>query len=84
MEHGLKSHNSDKLHWLSLGLVVIIVTGHTCYFSKGVYPQSDGGLAIVDIDASKGFFDLWVHFLLSTEHFNQNSYGLKVQFLGFD
>ena len=29
--------------------------------SKGVYPQSDGGLAIVDIDASKGFVDLWVH-----------------------
>ena len=27
----------------------------------GVYPQSDGSLAIVDIDASKGFFDLWVH-----------------------
>ena len=28
---------------------------------KGVYPQSDGGLAIVHIDASKGFVDLWVH-----------------------
>ena len=30
-------------------------------WSKGVYPQSDGSLAIVDIDASKGFVDLWVH-----------------------
>ena len=29
--------------------------------NKGVYPQSDGGLAIVHIDASKGFVDLWVH-----------------------
>ena len=29
--------------------------------AKGVYPQSDGSLAIVDIDASKGFVDLWVH-----------------------
>ena len=29
--------------------------------SKGVYPQSDGSLVIVDIDASKGFVDLWVH-----------------------
>ena len=29
--------------------------------SKGVYPQSDVSLAIVDIDASKGFVDLWVH-----------------------
>ena len=29
--------------------------------SKGVYPQSDGSLAIVHIDASKGFVDLWVH-----------------------
>ena len=28
---------------------------------KGVYPQSNGGLAIVGIDASKGFVDLWVH-----------------------
>ena len=26
-----------------------------------MYPQSDGGLAIVGIDASKGFVDLWVH-----------------------
>ena len=29
--------------------------------SKGVYPQSDGSLEIVDIDASKAFVDLWVH-----------------------
>ena len=28
---------------------------------EGVYPQSDGSLAIVNIDASKGFFDIWVH-----------------------
>ena len=28
---------------------------------KGVYPQSDVSLAIVDIDASKGVVDLWVH-----------------------
>ena len=26
-----------------------------------MYPQSDGSHAIVDIDASKGFVDLWVH-----------------------
>ena len=29
--------------------------------AQGVYPQSDGGLAIVHIDAAKGFVDLWVH-----------------------
>ena len=28
---------------------------------KGVYPQSNVSLAIVDIDASKGFVDLWVN-----------------------
>ena len=28
---------------------------------KGVYPQSDGGLAIVHIVGSKGFVDLCVH-----------------------
>ena len=27
-----------------------------------MYPQSDGCLAIVNIDASKGFVDLWVNF----------------------
>ena len=26
-----------------------------------MYPQSDGSLATVDIDASKGFVELWVH-----------------------
>ena len=26
-----------------------------------MYPQSDGSLAIVDIDALNGFVDLWVH-----------------------
>ena len=29
--------------------------------SKGVYPQSDISLAMIDINASKGFVDLWVH-----------------------
>ena len=33
--------------------------------SEGVYPQSDVSLAIVDIDASKGFVDLWVHLALA-------------------
>ena len=28
---------------------------------KGVYPQSNVSLAMIDIDASKGFVDLWVH-----------------------
>ena len=31
------------------------------YGLKGVHPQSDGSLAIVYIDASKWFVDLWVH-----------------------
>ena len=34
---------------------------------KGVYPQNYGSLAIVDIDASKGFIDLWVHFFVAIE-----------------
>ena len=28
---------------------------------KGVYPQRDVSLAMIDINASKGFFDLWEH-----------------------
>ena len=34
---------------------------------KGVYPQNYGSLAIVDIDASKGFIHLWVHFYVAIE-----------------
>ena len=34
---------------------------------KGVYPQNHGSLEIVDIDASKGFIDLWVHFFVAIE-----------------
>ena len=37
---------------------------HVVVASKWVYPQSDVSLAIVDIDASKGFVDLWVHLAL--------------------
>ena len=29
--------------------------------NQGVYPQSDGSLGTVNIVASKGFVDLWVH-----------------------
>ena len=39
---------------------------------KGVYPQSDESLAIVDIDASKGIIDLWVHFFVAIEDIHQN------------
>ena len=31
------------------------------YSPEGVYPQSEKSLGIVNIDASKGFVDLWVH-----------------------
>ena len=39
---------------------------------KGVYPQSEGSLAIVDIDASKGIIDLWVHFFVAKEDIHLN------------
>ena len=35
------------------------------HVSKGVYPQSDRSLAIVDIDASNEFVDLWEHLALA-------------------
>ena len=41
---------------------------------KGVYPQRDGSLAIEDIDASKGFIDLWVHFFVAIEDIQRNWY----------
>ena len=44
---------------------------------KGVYPQSDGSLTIVGIDASKGFVDVWVHFFLAMECLHRNGYQRK-------
>ena len=41
--------------------MVINGKGVFLVLTKGVYLQSDGGLAIVNIDASKGFDDLWVN-----------------------
>ena len=39
-----------------------------------MYPQSDGRLAIIDIDESKGFVDLWVHFFVAIEDIHRNWY----------
>ena len=42
--------------------------------TKGVYPQSDGSLAIVNIDASKGFVNLWEHLALAIlANFNEKN-----------
>ena len=51
---------------------------------KGVYPQSDGSLAIVGIDASKGFVHLWVHFFVAIMDIHRNGYRQNVLFFGFD
>ena len=55
-----------------------------CYVCKGVYPQKDGSLAIVNIDASKGYIDLWVHFFVAVEDIHRNWYRRKWCFLAFD
>ena len=49
-----------------------------------MYPQSDVSLAIVYIDASKGFVDLWVHFFVAIEDIHRNEYQQKRCFFGFD
>ena len=54
------------------------------FHSKGVYPQSEGSLAIVGIDASEGFVDLWVHFFVAIVDIHQNGFRQKVLFFGFD
>ena len=41
---------------------------------KWVYPQIDESLAIVDIDASEGFVDMWVHFFVAIEDIHRNGY----------
>ena len=44
---------------------------------SGVYLQSDVSLVFVDIDASKGFVDLWVHFFVVIEAIHRNGYRQK-------
>ena len=44
---------------------------------QGVYPQSNGSLTIVGIDASKGFVDVWVHFFPAMECLHRNGYRRK-------
>ena len=51
---------------------------------KGVYPQSDGRLAMIDIDASKGLVDLWEHFFVAIVAIHRNGYQWKRCFFGFD
>ena len=51
---------------------------------KGVYPQSHRGLAIVAIDASKGFIALWVHLFVVIAWIHRNGYRRKRYFFGFD
>ena len=61
--------------------VALIVVGAPC---EGVYPQSDGGLVIVDINVSKGFITLWVHLFVAIEGIHRNGYRWKRYFLGFN
>ena len=48
-----------------------------------MYPQSHGGLAIVGIDASKGFIALWVHLFVAIEGTHRNGYRQKKFFFWF-
>ena len=54
------------------------------YDHKGVYPQNNGGIAIVAIDASKVFIALWVHLFVAIEWIHQNRYRRKRYVFGFD
>ena len=49
------------LSHIYLDMVGVAIIYPSLHLHKGVYPQSDGCLAIVNSDASKGFVDLWVH-----------------------
>ena len=62
-------------------MTTVEVQGANSNKSKGVYPQSDGVLAIVDIDASEGFIGLWVHLFVVIEGLHRNGYRRKRYFL---
>ena len=49
-----------------------------------MYPQSDGGLAIVNIDASRGFIAQWVHLFVVIEGIHRNGYRRKRYLFCFD
>ena len=49
-----------------------------------MYPQSDGNLAIVNIDASKGFVDLWEHLALAIFSIFDLKRQLKLLEMAFD
>ena len=54
------------------------------YPTKGLYPQSDGSLAIVHIDASKGFVHMWVHLSLAIFAIFDQKRQLKLLEMAFD
>ena len=66
-----ESANKNKTNYIKCACPTQIQPSHTqlklysTSLHKGVYPQSDGSLGIVDIDASKGFVDLWEHLALA-------------------
>ena len=66
-----------------MSLKMIFLNFYFLNVDKGVYPQSDGSLAIVDIDTSKGFIALWVHFFVAIEDIQRNWYQRKWCFFGF-
>ena len=49
-----------------------------------MYPQSDGSLAIVHIDASKGFVNLWVHLSFAIFAIFDQERQLKLLEMDFD
>ena len=51
---------------------------------KGVYPQSDGSLVVVDSDASKGFVDQWVHLFFAIFTIFDLKRQLKLLEIAFD
>ena len=51
---------------------------------KGVYPQSDGSLVVVDIDASKGFVNQWVHLFFAIFAIFNLKRQLKLLEMAFD
>ena len=54
------------------------------YHTEGVYPQSDGSLVVVDIDASKGFVDQGVHLSFATFAIFDLKIQLKLLEMAFD
>ena len=81
----VKLVNTDLPRLIRMPDILVRQTNHCMTkLSEGLYPQRDGSLAIVHIDAFKGFVDLWLHLSLAIFAIFDQKRQLKLLEMAFD